>query len=154
MGEGQVTYCVFVVSLTFELPCFFRQHLQKGVQRPMCFPQGAKNRFFEVPTRASEAHGTFPADGDELTGDEPRQFADPENAAGCAVVCHGGPRVNHDGNSRWPRHRGSDRSGPASIDSGRSVAPRGNELYTHWINPDFALKCEPFSSGQWESGKG
>ena len=66
----------------------------------MCLPQRAKNRFFEVPTRASEVHGAFPADRDEPTGDEPRQFVVPENAVGCAVVRHDSSRVNCNGKPR------------------------------------------------------
>jgi len=42
-----------------------------------------------VPTCASEARGAFWTDEGELTGDEPRQFVDPENSMGRGVVDHG-----------------------------------------------------------------
>ena len=58
-------------------------------------PQRAENRFFEVPTRASEVSGAFPADRNKLTGDGPRQFGNLENAVGYVAVDHGGLRVNN-----------------------------------------------------------
>ena len=55
----------------------------------MRFPQRAEDRFFEVSACTSETHDASPVDRDELTGDEPREFADLENAMGRAVVNHG-----------------------------------------------------------------
>ena len=73
-----------------KLPGFFRQDPQESNQRPLRLPERAEDWFFEGPTRASKAQGAFSADEDELAGDEPRQFADLENAMGRAVVGHGG----------------------------------------------------------------
>ena len=42
-----------------------------------------------MPTCASEARGAFWTDEGELTGDEPRQLADPEGSMGRGVVGHG-----------------------------------------------------------------
>jgi len=78
------------------LPSFFRQDPQKSKRRRLCLPERAEDRFFEGPTRASKIHGAlFCADEDELTGDEPRQFANLENAIGCAVMDHGGPHYGY-----------------------------------------------------------
>ena len=55
----------------------------------MCLPKRAEDRFFEGSACASKIHGAFLADEDELAGDEPRQFADLENATGRAVMDHG-----------------------------------------------------------------
>jgi len=74
-----------------DLPGSFRQDLQDGKQRPLHLPERAEDRFFEGPTCTSKTHGTvFSTNEDELPGDEPRQFANLENAVGCAVVDHGG----------------------------------------------------------------
>ena len=77
---------------TSKLPGFFRQDLEEGTQRPLCLPKGAEGRFFEGSTCASKIHGGSSADEDELTGDEPRQFGNLENAIGRAVVDHGNLR--------------------------------------------------------------
>ena len=66
------------------------------MQHRLRLPQRAEDGFFEGSTRASEIHGALPTDGNELTGDEPRQFVDPENAVGRAVVNHGSSCVNVD----------------------------------------------------------
>ena len=42
-----------------------------------------------MPTCASETRGALWTDEGELSGDEPRQLADPENLVGCVVVDHG-----------------------------------------------------------------
>ena len=55
----------------------------------MYLPKGAEVRLFEGPACASKVYGAFSADEDELAGDEPRQFADLENAVRCAVMGHG-----------------------------------------------------------------
>ena len=81
---------MFFIFWTSKLPGFFRQDLQEGTQRPLCLPKGAEDRFFEGPTGASKIHGAFWADEDELTGDEPCQFADLENAIGRGIVDHDG----------------------------------------------------------------
>ena len=43
-----------------------------------------------MPACASKIHGTFSADGDELTGNGPRQLVNLENAVGCVVIDRGG----------------------------------------------------------------
>ena len=76
---------------TFKPPSSSRQDLQEGTQRQLCLPKRAEDRFFEGSTYASKIYGAFLADEDELTGDEPRQFADLENATGRAIMDHGSP---------------------------------------------------------------
>ena len=56
----------------------------------MSLPQCTEDRFFKAPTCASEIHSVLSAGGDELTGDDPRQFTDLENAKGDVFVGHGG----------------------------------------------------------------
>ena len=72
-----------------EIPGAFRQNTQESKQRRLRLPKCAEDRFFEAPTCASKVYGTFSADEDELAGDVPRQFADLENAMGCAFMDHG-----------------------------------------------------------------
>lgn len=55
-------------------------------------PQRAEDWFFEVPACTSEIHGALLARKGQLTGDEPRQLGDLENATGCTVMYHGGSR--------------------------------------------------------------
>ena len=74
---------------TFKHPRSLWQDLQEGAQRQLCLPEDVEDRFFEGPTCTSKIHGAFSAGGDELSGDEPRQFTNLENAIGCAVVDHG-----------------------------------------------------------------
>jgi len=74
----------------FKLPGFLRQDPQESDKRPLCLPKCAEDWFFEGPTCTSKVYGAFSAvDKDEFAGDEPRQFADPENAVGRAVMGHG-----------------------------------------------------------------
>jgi len=73
-------------------------------------PQYTEDGFFEVPTRASEARSAFWTDEDEVTGDEARQFTNPENSMGCAVVDHGRSSAETDVNLA-PVKRGGRISG-------------------------------------------
>ena len=79
--------------------------LQEDKPRRLCLPQRAEGRFFEVPTCSGEIRGAFPADEDELAGDNPRQFADLENALGRVAIHRGGSGVKvqrfRDGPSNW-----------------------------------------------------
>ena len=74
----------------------------------LCLPQYAENGYFEAPTYASEVQGAPWADEGELTGDEARQFANPKNSRGRAVVDHGGSNAE----TRQKPAPGGDRNGP------------------------------------------
>ena len=75
----QVAYHLSMIHQMCVVQGIFSQHLQEDIQRALCLPERAENRFLEVPTRTGEVHGALWTDRDELTGDEPRQFTDLEN---------------------------------------------------------------------------
>ena len=60
------------------------------MQRSLCLSYSTEDWLFEGPACTSKVHGALSAGENEMAGDEPRKFADPENAMRRAVTMDNG----------------------------------------------------------------
>ena len=88
-----------------------------------------------MPTHTSEVYNAFLTDDEELTGDDPRQCADPENVMGGVVVDHGGSfRMRRELSARKMALGSDSKRGIDTVGLGVPTGPRKVKCYhVLWI---------------------